>query len=237
MTNPAKYKWCKCYYEPTEEGAQDYYYMHIDTRASKWEEPEEPYWVWDAQTNAYHASGLQIPESLKSKSISLACARGKPANTTTTTEAHENATKPPSSEPDPNYQGYNPKIHGNYDPNAPYAKFHEQKRDDEKLAKGYVDAKGAQDLANAGYAVAGNFNRFSGGFQSEDKTADRHNDFNKSGRQMGAYFDVDAAANQHDGRSLKEERRSQKLSKKEIKELTAKRREKKEKKRMDFYKS
>jgi hypothetical protein len=54
---------------------------------------------------------------------------------------------------------------------------------------------------------------------------------------MGAFFDVDAAANAHGGRSLKEERRNQTLSKKQIKELAAKRREKKEKKRMDFYKS
>lgn len=54
---------------------------------------------------------------------------------------------------------------------------------------------------------------------------------------MNAYFDVDAAANMHDGRSLKEERRNEKLSKKQIKELADKRRAKKEKKRMDFYKS
>jgi hypothetical protein len=66
---------------------------------------------------------------------------------------------------------------------------------------------------------------------------EQHDDYHKSGRQMGAFFDVDAAANAHGGRSLKEERRNQTLSKKQIKELAAKRREKKEKKRMDFYKS
>ena len=66
---------------------------------------------------------------------------------------------------------------------------------------------------------------------------EQHDDHHKSGRQMGAFFDVDAAANAHGGRSLKEERRNQQLSKKQIKELAAKRREKKEKKRMDFYKS
>lgn len=60
---------------------------------------------------------------------------------------------------------------------------------------------------------------------------DYHNDENKSKRQMTAFFDVDAAANSHDGRSLKAERRGKTLSKKELKAFKEKRREKKEEKR------
>lgn len=140
-----------------------------------------------------------------------------------------------SCEPEPDYQGYNPKIHGSYDPNAPYAQYHNQKQAEQKAIEQYGSAAAAAQAAD--YAAVGAFNRFSGGFQGADKSTERHNDFNKSTRQMNAFFDVDAAANVHDGRSLKEERRAQKLSKKEIQELSKKRREKKEKKRLDFYKS
>lgn len=133
------------------------------------------------------------------------------------------------------YQGYNPKIHGNYDPNAPYAKWHQQKRETEQAAQAYQQAAPGQAAAPI---VAGSFNRFTGAFQAgEQSTAEHHSEFNRSGRQLNAYFDVDAAANSHEGRSLKEERRTQKLSRKQIKELNEKRREKKEQKRMAFYKS
>ena len=45
---------------------------------------------------------------------------------------------------------------------------------------------------------------------------------------MNAFFDVDSAANSHDGRSLKEERRNNKPSKQEIAEMNQKRKEKKQ---------
>jgi hypothetical protein len=48
---------------------------------------------------------------------------------------------------------------------------------------------------------------------------------------MNAFFDVDAAANSHDGRSLKAERRAKTLKKKELKALKDKRHAKKEEKR------
>jgi len=60
---------------------------------------------------------------------------------------------------------------------------------------------------------------------------DNHNDEAKSKRQMAAFFDVDRAANNHDGRSLKAERSGKKLSKRELKDFQTKRREKKEEKR------
>ena len=233
MSDPQQYKWCKIPFQPTEEGAQSYYFQHFDTQEKIWEEPNEPYWLWDASTQNVHTSGLQMPGTAKRKPSNLALdtQMGLP----TSTEPHSDGKEPATNEPDPDYQGYNPKIHGSYDPTAPYAKFHEQKRVEETMSQG--GAMAAQTGPIPSYDSMGNFNRFTGGFQTADQSTERHNDQNKSARQLNAYFDVDGAANQYDGRSLKEERRSQKLSKKEIKELTSKRRERKEKKRLDFYKS
>jgi len=132
-------------------------------------------------------------------------------------------------EPDPSYTGYNPKIHGDYDPNADYAQYHKKKREEETG----VITEQAVPAADA-YAAIGAFNRATGHFQAADKNPDRHNDYNKAMRQQNNYFDADAAANSHDGRSLKEERRNQKLSKSQIKEMAAARKERKLQKRMDF---
>jgi len=54
---------------------------------------------------------------------------------------------------------------------------------------------------------------------------------------MNAFFDVDSAANSHDGRSLKEERRNTKLSKEQVAEHNRNRKEKKQAKRLAFLKS
>jgi hypothetical protein len=76
-------------------------------------------------------------------------------------------------------------------------------------------------------------NRFTGATQTgADLGPERHSDVAKSGRQMNAFFDVDAAANAHDGRSLKAERQAQKLTKQQVKEFNSKRAERKHKKRM-----
>jgi hypothetical protein len=119
--------------------------------------------------------------------------------------------------------GYNPAIHGDYDPNADYAQD-AQASDDELASQQVVDPNGA-------YTVEGSFNRFTGRWQASTLTPENFNDENKSNRQMNAFFDVDAAANSHDGRSLKAERQGKKLSKKEVKDFKQKRREKKEEKR------
>ncbi|KAH0551506.1 hypothetical protein GP486_007280 [Trichoglossum hirsutum] len=115
--------------------------------------------------------------------------------------------------------GYDPSIHGDYDPTAPYAQFHEE-----------ATTVGSSDPGNI-YTATGAFNRFTGKWQPLDVTPELHNDENKSRRQMSAFFDVDAAANSHDGRSLKAERSGRKLTKKELKAFKEKRREKKEEKR------
>lgn len=167
--------------------------------------------------NNVHPAGLQYPSMQQTKEH-------------VPSPAHK-------SEPGADYQGYNPRIHGNYDPNAPYAKFHEQKHASEEQSAIPIDSSIPTQMGLAEYTATGTFNRFTGGFQTAEKSAERHDDYNKSGRQLNAFFDVDAAANAHGGKSLKDERRQQKLSKKEIQELSRKRREKKEKKRLEFYRS
>lgn len=87
------------------------------------------------------------------------------------------------------------------------------------------------------YESTAAFNAHTGRFQSGDQSVDRHNDYNKSGRQMGAFFDVDAAANAHQGKSLKAERQATKYSKKEVAAMNEKRKAKKQEKRMAFLKS
>lgn len=133
------------------------------------------------------------------------------------------ATQQPADQPAV-HGGYNPAIHGDYDPNADYAKPQATPQD--------VSADGAQGSEPTGaYAATGAFNRFTGKWQNADFTPDRFTDEAKSGRQMSAFFDVDAAANTHDGRSLKAERANKKISKKELQAFKDKRRERKEEKR------
>ncbi|PKX97223.1 WW domain-containing protein [Aspergillus novofumigatus IBT 16806] len=116
--------------------------------------------------------------------------------------------------------GYNPAIHGDYDPTASYAQQYEEPT----LGGAAADPSGS-------YGAVGAFNRFTGRWQPATLTPENYNDENKSRRQMNAFFDVDAAANAHDGRSLRAERSARKLTKKELKMFKEKRREKKEEKR------
>lgn len=124
--------------------------------------------------------------------------------------------------------GYNPAIHGSYDPNADYAQVHVPSSD----SIAFSDASGSHAPGTGEeYAATGTFNRFTGRYQAAEINPDNHNDEAKSKRQMYAFFDIDGAANSHDGRSLKAERAGKKLSKKELREFQTKRREKKDEKR------
>jgi len=120
--------------------------------------------------------------------------------------------------------GYDPTVHGDYDPNADYAQTHDTQ--DSVL----LEYAPGTDPA-AAYAATGAFNRFTGKWQASALTPENFNDENKSKRQMNAFFDVDAAANSHDGKSLRAERAGKKLSKQELKAFKEKRRERKEEKR------
>lgn len=121
--------------------------------------------------------------------------------------------------------GYDPAIHGDYDPNADYAKAYE----DSNQAEEDRTLPGVESGEN--YAATGAFNRFTGKWQSSDLNPEKFSDESKANRQMNAFFDVDLAANSHDGRSLRAERANKKLSKKEVKAFKEKRRERKEEKR------
>lgn len=135
----------------------------------------------------------------------------------------------PASTTAPVQGGYNPAIHGDYDPNADYAI---EARQREQAAIERLNAQGQALQPQApDYAATGAFNRFTGRWQAADQNPERHGDEAKSKRQMNAFFDVDAAANSHGGKSLKAERQSKKLSKSELKAFKEKRRGKKEEKR------
>lgn len=131
--------------------------------------------------------------------------------------------------------GYNPSIHGNYDPNADYAKEARKEEEEEEAALAAATAATAAamtaSLQDTDYAATGTFNRFTGRFQNDALNPENHSNDAKSHRQMSAFFDVDKAANSHDGRSLKAERRNQQLTKAELKKYNDKRKAKKEEKR------
>ncbi|KAI9732008.1 MAG: hypothetical protein M1834_004459 [Cirrosporium novae-zelandiae] len=175
-----------------DDSAQAFYFFNHFTRVTQWENPR----VQPAQTTA---PGVGNYDRLSS---------------TPESSQLQDKKRP--------HGGYNPAIHGDYDPNADYAK-----EDNEE------DQGGPSRVSDSSipYAATGTFNRFTGKWQQADITPENYNDENKSKRQMNAYFDVDAAANSHDGKSLKAERAGKKLTKKELKAFKEKRREKKEEKR------
>lgn len=128
------------------------------------------------------------------------------------------------------YTGYNPKIHGNYDPKADYAQYHNKKRAEESGSVAPV-------VLPPGYGAEMILNARTGHAQAKGPGAEHHSDSAKSGRQMNAFFDADAAANAHEGRSLKEERQKQMYSKQQVAEWKTKKAERKKKKQLDFYRS
>ncbi|KAJ5323296.1 hypothetical protein N7476_001896 [Penicillium atrosanguineum] len=168
--------------------------------------------VWDANSNAfYFYNRFTQVSQWDNPRVATETAPGVEASA---------PEEPPKKAP--TLGGYNPAIHGDYDPTAPYAQQYEEQTE---------DVTGPALDSTAAYAATGTFNRFTGRWQADSINPENHNDENKSRRQMNAFFDVDAAANVHDGRSLRAERSAKKLSKKELKMFKEKRREKKEEKR------
>jgi len=177
-----------------DPNAQAYYFYNRFTQASQWTNPRVP----DAEPKAPGVG----------KYDRIAAAPGTASSLPDQPQLHG---------------GYNPAIHGDYDPNASYA-----------AASTHDPSSAELPSASTGpeiYTATGVFNRFTGKWQPHDINPDNHNDENKSRRQMSAFFDVDAAANSHDGKSLKAERSGKKLSKAEVKAFKEKRKEKKEEKR------
>ena len=195
-----------------DEAAQAYYFYNRFTHATQWENPRVP----DATSAGAGAGAGAGAAGLGSHDrISSSGAPGT---------ASSSSGAPGTSSPQRRlHGGYNPAIHGDYDPDADYAI--EAQTEEEKAAA----ATGLDP--NSQYAATGFFNRFTGRWQAATLAPENFNDENKSKRQMSAFFDVDAAANSHDGRSLKAERQGKKLTKQEVKAFREKRREKKEEKR------
>lgn len=138
--------------------------------------------------------------------------------------------------------GYNPAIHGSWDPNAPYAQAYQSSTTDDdpavellqqEAAAAIGDPLAEEDGGGGGeYAQNAAFNRRTGKFQQlDDQDPERYSDASAGHRQMNAFFDVDRAANSHDGRSLKAERRGKQPTKKELAMWKEKRKARKEEKR------
>jgi hypothetical protein len=185
---------------PTEED---------DGWAPIWEESAQAFYFYNRFTGATQWTNPRVPEVSQPGPPGVA-----------PTAATYSPPVPAPTEPAPT-SGYNPAIHGDYDPTAWYA----QPTAPPEAPSGAPVDPAAQYLATA------QFNRFTGRFQNPDLNPENFNDENKSRRQMNAFFDVDAAANNHDGRSLKAERSGKKLSKTELKQFKEKRKAKKEEKR------
>ncbi|KAJ4346733.1 uncharacterized protein N0V89_010665 [Didymosphaeria variabile] len=190
--------------------AQRHYFYNRLTGKAQWENPRLP----QATAPDYGSYDRYV----NSSTVAPATSSGAPGT---------------SSPPKRKHGGYNPAIHGDYDPNADYAREAEQEEEQAQAAavSAAAAAAGLPDPNAGDYSTTAQFNRFTGRFQQAGMNPDYHNDENKSKRQMSAFFDVDAAANSHDGRSLKAERRGKSLSKQELKAFKEKRRDKKEEKR------
>lgn len=224
-----KYYWYKCENPSQGEGIPTHYFTNTKSGESSWTEPPEPYWLYNTELGGPDPAGLQYPPGAERK-FSGILSHAAPTNATTEPNVAQK-----SAETHP--LRYNPRIHGDYDPNADYAKYTEQRLAEQSGATTYSGAAAATAAGSADYSSIMALNARTGSAQPSHLSADRHNDFAKSGRQMNAFFDVDAAANAHEGKSLKEERKNKKLSKAEVKAFNEARKEKKQKKRLAFYKS
>ncbi|KAI1005604.1 hypothetical protein K3495_g2616 [Podosphaera aphanis] len=184
-----------------------------DGWAPVWEEATQGFFFYNRFTGASQWTNPRVPEA------SPPITNVGPPGVSSPSPAVTLEPPPPATS-----SGYNPAIHGDYDSNAWYA---QPSQADNALVP---TSQSITDPA-AQYTATAAFNRFTGRFQNSEITPENFNDENKSKRQMNAYFDVDAAANSHDGRSLKAERSGKKLSKIELKQFKEKRKMKKEEKR------
>ncbi|KKF97405.1 WW domain-containing protein C2F3.14c [Ceratocystis platani] len=179
---------------------------------------------WDPATNQYvffnRFTGVEQLENPRLQESSHPHPTQLSSGTIAGSTATDSTDAPP---PPPEILGYNPAIHGDYDPNAWYAKL------DEPQEPGISSSALHMNALDDGSQVA--FNRFNGHFQTDGLGSERYSGDAKAKRQLHSYFDVDAAANAHQGRSLKAERQGQRLSKNELKQFKEKRKARKEEKR------
>ncbi|KAJ4414209.1 hypothetical protein N0V85_003245 [Neurospora sp. IMI 360204] len=197
--------------EPAPEPEDDGWEYH-------WNPNDSSYWFYNRFTGVWQKENPRI--STATAAAAVVAPVVVPSNVEPTT----------ISNPISVAGGYNPAIHGDYDENAWYAVNARAAAEAAAAATnplvGLDPTAAGAELASAGY-----FNRATGQWQAPDQNVERHSDEAKSKRQLNAYFDVDAAANMHDGRSLKAERSGKKPSRAELKAFKEKRRAKKEEKR------
>lgn len=210
---------------------QAYFFHNRFTGQTTWENPRVP---------ATNPATARATDASSSSSGTTTAAAAATASGKQDQPLLNSASLPPPPSIAPPAGGYNPAIHGDYDPNAWYAKAQEAAEEAEEEAQCRAAAAATAEM----YSVTSTFNRFTGRFQQQQQQqpqdegvgANRHSDEAKSRRQLNSFFDVDAAANQHDGRSLRAERSGIKPSKKELKRFKEKRRAKKEEKRRAWLK-
>ncbi|KAI9674605.1 MAG: hypothetical protein M1829_003687 [Trizodia sp. TS-e1964] len=187
-----------------DESAQAFYFYNRHSGASQWTNPRVPPATSPSPTAALPDGPPGVGD------YSRISAADPPPSIT---------PLPPAPRP---HGGYDPSIHGDYDPTAPYAQPSTPPAPDPALLP----------PSDVDYSATGTFNRFTGKWQGAHSAhPETFSDENKARRQMSAFFDVDAAANSHDGRSLKAERSGKKLSRAEVKAFREKRKERKEEKR------
>lgn len=220
-------------HEQAHSGASDGDAPPLPTEAPPQQEDDGWDAMWDAARQAWYFynrfTGLSQWDNPR---VQTATASAQPSSSAAATAT--------ISQPSSVAGGYNPAIHGSWDPNAPYAQAYKQAdaADDDTAAVPYTAvaaaaaAAGEMGLEGADpYAQAAAFNSRTGRFQAADMNPEHFSDAAKSQRQMNAYFDVDRAANSHDGRSLKAERRGKQPTKKELAQWKEKRKARKEEKR------
>jgi hypothetical protein len=133
--------------------------------------------------------------------------------------------------------GYNPAIHGSWDPNAEYAKLAMEDQEAEEAAAAAAAPATAYNVGLPDYSTTAAFNRFSGKLQQAGMGPEVHSDAAKSFRQMNAYFDVDHSDNRPSGQSLKKDRKGYKFTKKEFQEFKQDQDAKKRQKKREWLKS
>lgn len=208
--------------EPVPEPEDDGWEFH-------WNPNDQSYWFYNRFSGVWQQENPRVSSNSTTATTAAPTTTAPPAATT----AAESKTA--LSNPTSIAGGYNPAIHGSYDENAWYAQ-NLRTSTAAPPPPGVSASLGASSssssaAAAAEYTTDAFFNRHTGQWQLPEQGAERHSDEAKARRQMRAYFDVDAAANMHDGRSLKAERAGIKPSRSELKAFKERRRQKKEEKR------
>lgn len=208
-----------------------------DGWSAEWDATHQAWYFYNRFTGVSQWDNPRVPTAGSSSATAAA-----PVSSSASTSTAAAAAPSTISQLNSVAGGYNPAIHGSWDPNAPYAQAYKSTADDtveqqeaaiDPLAAAAIGG-GEEDGGGDGlslYAQNVAFNRRTSKFQLDEQNPERYSDANKSHRQMNAFFDVDRAANSHDGRSLKAERRGKQPTKKELAMWKEKRKARKEEKR------